>query len=584
MMHSLTNTTTSRRKTANQLRKQKKLSTMSLLSSPGKFRLPVRGILFGVLIGLLVQEGTSEGNDTGSNDKVVVVSKDPRINPNSGPSNPAGVPNLARVTTVGGFPALPSIGEKPAARTGSRRTESPSPSAKLTDAKSGANDAADSRDDEKVSEPSTPTPSGKTAEPVNAKSSAAAAGGVPAAVPEAHLPARPASNHGEFKVSQLYQEDQFTNRFTSQAQDLAKSLEARQAELNKLQAGETDFASADIRAKEGQSSFCQAWDEEVIALKKFVEAKEKTRSKYIEKAVAQKREEHQREVNAATADVKATQEKQSMLEGLREQTDAHHKSRAELAQSIRGELERYIKHDAARAQVDLKNAADHAAEAANAVDTKHDNLHSALQERHIELSDKHAGFKDEIREQVAEIETKFEKNESDKEQRHEVTLEKANEFTTLAKEELNHRANTLEGKNKALRTDHANLHNVVGSHANNLETTRKYILDRFGGKESWDGKCVDTFGKWIKPDGVNAASPVASDVESQGGSSPSAMSEGSTNASDRAVVSGRRRLAADPAPLTASERSLARRRLMNRPKAHTAVLEALYLEEINGLN
>merc|ERR1711964_477800 len=45
----------------------------------------------------------------------------------------------------------------------------------------------------------------------------------------------------------------------------------------------------------------------------------------------------------------------------------------------------------------------------------------------------------------------------------------------------------------------------------------------------------------------------------------------------------RRRLASNYASMTPSEQVLARRRLTNRPKSHTVVLEAL-LEEINRLN
>merc|ERR1711964_884967 len=69
-----------RRKTTNQLT-ERKLSAMSLLSSPKKFILPTRGIIFGVLASLLVQgamamnSGGTEnnGNDKHENDKVQTI-------------------------------------------------------------------------------------------------------------------------------------------------------------------------------------------------------------------------------------------------------------------------------------------------------------------------------------------------------------------------------------------------------------------------------------------------------------------------------------------------------------------------------
>jgi len=396
-------------------------------------------------------------------------------------------------------------------------------------------------------------------------------------VPKVQLPALQAPDHAEFKVNPY--EEEFTNRFTTQAEELTKYLEEHQAELDTFNNESIKFAqkfpsfeaSEEMKRKEGETPFCKAMDAEVDALKQFIITKEATKKEYIAKTVAQKREEHkQRSVDAATAHVKAMTEKQSMLQGLTEQTNADHKARAGLSENIRGELDRYIKQDATRAQADLENAANHAADAVNAVDTKHNNLHSGLKESHSALSDKHDAFEGEIKGHVAEIDNKLQKNEDDKAQRHVETLKTANDFTTEVKQELNHKADSLEKMHKALRTDHDNLGEVVGTHTNNLGVTRKYILDQFGRKASWDSACNRTFGNWPKPQARKT-----DDVQSV-----VSASDNSTNGSDDKK---RRRLATDSVPLTPSERALARRRLMNRPKSHTVVLEAL-LEEINRLN
>jgi len=395
-------------------------------------------------------------------------------------------------------------------------------------------------------------------------------------VQKVQLPAHPVSDHAEFKVNP-YQEE-FTNRFTTQAEELTKYLEEHQAELDTFNNESIKFAqkfpsfeaSEEMKRKEGETPFCKAMDAEVDALKQFIITKEATKKEYIAKTVAQKREEHkQRSVDAATAHVKAMTEKQSMLQGLTEQTNADHKARAGLSENIRGELDRYIKQDATRAQADLENAANHAADAVNAVDTKHNNLHSGLKESHSALSDKHDAFEGEIKGHVAEIDNKLQKNEDDKAQRHVETLKTANDFTTEVKQELNHRAEGLEKMHKTLRTDHGNLDAVVSSHTNNLGTTKEFIMNRFGMKKEWDSACK-VFGEWTEP-----LAPKPDDVQSVG-----SASDNSTNGSDDKK---RRRLATDSVPLTPSERALARRRLMNRPKSHTVVLEAL-LEEINRLN
>merc|ERR1711964_692870 len=165
---------------------------------------------------------------------------------------------------------------------------------------------------------------------------------------------------------------------------------------------------------------------------------------------------------------------------------------------------------------------------------------------------------------VTEIETRLQQNEVDKTERHEKTLGEAKEFTNDVKKELDIRAEGLENNHQALRTEHDTLEGVVSTHTNNLGVTQKFILDRFGRKQTWDADIARSFGPWAEADDVQ---PVV----------------GSENGQDEVSGNDRRRLAADSAPLTPSERALARRRLMNRPKSHTVVLEAL-LEEINRLN
>merc|ERR1711964_832842 len=164
--------------------------------------------------------------------------------------------------------------------------------------------------------------------------------------------------------------------------------------------------------------------------------------------------------------------------------------------------DRYINQDATRAQDDLMNAAKHADTVAKVVDTKHDNLHSALQQSHQELGDKHDTFEGEIRGNVDQIFTELAQNESDKTTRHVKTLGEAKEFTTEAKNELNLKREGLEKMHQALRTDHGNLEGVVKTDTNNLGTTQAFILNRFGMKKKWDKDC-EVFGKWASADGVD---------------------------------------------------------------------------------
>merc|ERR1711964_751954 len=132
----------------------------------------------------------------------------------------------------------------------------------------------------------------------------------------------------------------------------------------------------------------------------------------------------------------------------------------------------------------------------------------------------------------------------------------ANEFTTEVETKLNARATGLQEMHDALRTDHTNLDGVVGTHTNNLDTTKNFILDRFGRKKEWDVSCEKGFGKWANApeQDVKAASPAASD-----------MSEGSTsNGSSKSDSQTHKR----------------RRLAENSTRGHTVVLEGL-LDEIN---
>merc|ERR1711964_478818 len=169
---------------------------------------------------------------------------------------------------------------------------------------------------------------------------------------------------------------------------------------------------------------------------------------------------------------------------------------------------------------DIETAAVHADAAAKKVDAAHITLHKDLDARHEELSGRHAAFAKQTTENVGVINAKFIDNDEDKLRRHVKTLKDAEEFTTGVETKLNTRADGLQAAHDKLRTDHTNLNGVVDTHTNNLNTTKEFILDRFGGKEKWDAKCDSAFGKWDAPEqDVKAASPASS------------MSDGSTNGS-----------------------------------------------------
>merc|ERR1711964_50741 len=198
---------------------------------------------------------------------------------------------------------------------------------------------------------------------------------------------------------------------------------------------------------------------------------------------------------------------------------------------------------------DIETAAVHADAAAKKVDAAHITLHKDLDARHEELSGRHAAFAKQTTENVGVINAKFIDNDEDKERRHVKTLNDANEFTTGVETKLNARAEGLQAAHNDLRTDHTYLNKVVDTHTNNLDTTKKFILDRFGRKQEWDASCDKNFGKW--------ANAPEQDVK--------AMSEGSSHDSVAKASPARRRLAA------------------NSTRGHTVVLEAL-LDEINRQN
>merc|ERR1712096_139418 len=307
----------------------------------------------------------------------------------------------------------------------------------------------------------------------------------------------------------------------------------------------------EFRQKQLETPYCMSLTDEVNALKDFVTAKENTRAKYIENLVTQKKAENKKAQDAAIAEADAMKEKHGMMAALSEQTDHDHQTRTNLAQKIEDQLTEYIGQDAKRAEADLKSALEHATKSATTVDDANIRRHNELNQRHEALKERHTAFKGEINGKVKEIETKFDTNEADKTQRHADTLERSNEKTTEVKTELNLRGDVLQAAHDELRTHHTNLNGVVDTHTNNLNTAKNFMMNRFGGKKTWDGDC-EIFGKWDTKQDVKATSPAASD-----------MSEGSTNGSADNVLKAapaRRRLAADSASLT---------------RGHTVVLEAL---------
>merc|ERR1711964_313925 len=255
---------------------------------------------------------------------------------------------------------------------------------------------------------------------------------------------------------------------------------------------------------------------------------------YIENLLTQKKAENKKAQDAAIAEADAMKEKHGMMAALSEQTDHDHQSRTNLAQKIEDRLTKYIGQDAKRAEADLKSALEHADKSATTVEANSVKRNDDLTAKHNALNERHTAFKGEINGKVKEIETKFDTNEADKTQRHADTLERANEKTTEVKTELNLRADGLQAAHDELRTHHANLNGVVDTHTNNLNTAKNFMMNRFGGKKTWDEDC-EIFGKWDTKQDAKAASPAASD-----------MSESSTNGSpksDSQSSKRRRRLA-----------------------------------------
>merc|ERR1712096_307517 len=300
---------------------------------------------------------------------------------------------------------------------------------------------------------------------------------MPSPVPEeknsvsATLPDHPTSNHEEFKLSQLYTSE-IKNLFAGRAQGMAETFEMHQAKAAELKNAE-QFVSAEFRQKQLETPYCMSLTDEVNALKTFVQAKENTRAKYIENLLTQKKAENKKAQDAAIAEADAMKEKHGMMEALSEQTDHDHQSRTKLAQNIEDQLTEYIGQDAKRAEADLKSAIEHATMSANTVEANSFKRHTTLNAKHEDLSGKHAAFAKQTTADVGAINAKFEDNDEDKERRHVKTLKDANEFTTEVETKLNARATGLQNMHDALRTDHTNLDGVVGTHTNNLDTTKK---------------------------------------------------------------------------------------------------------------
>merc|ERR1712096_558780 len=284
----------------------------------------------------------------------------------------------------------------------------------------------------------------------------------------------------------------------------------------------------EFRQDQLKTPYCLSLTDEVNALKDFVTAKENTRAKYIENLVTQKKAENKKAQDAAIAEADAMKEKHGMMAALSEQTDHDHQSRTNLAEQIEDQLTEYIGQDAKRAEADLKSAIEHATKSANTVEANSVARHTTLNAKHEDLSGKHAAFANKTTADVGAINAKFDDNDEDKERRHVKTLNDANEFTTEVETKLNARATGLQ-----------NMH----------DTTKKFILDRFGRKQEWDASCDKNFGKWANAPEQNVK----------------AMSEGSSHDSVAKASPARRRLAA------------------NSTRGHTVVLEAL-LDEINRQN
>jgi len=499
-----------------------------------------RTIVYGLLVSLLVQAAMATHrrrlptqhaftNDDHANDQVQVEAHPnkpvvPQVNGTS-------LPPLERRTTANGFPGLP--GQTPPRIV---KPTVPVPEEMPQPRKDGI---------DKQSIPSSPV---SVADSAEEKHSSPATPVSPTPLPE-----HPKSNHKQFELGQLYTSE-IKNLFEARKEDADKTSKLQEAKAAELQA--TKFVSEEFRQDQLKTPYCLSLTDEVNALKDFVTAKENTRAKYIENLVTQKKAENKKAQDAADAEVAATKEKQTMLADLSEQTVAHHQSRTDLAQNFQDELKNYIDQDAIRAEADLKSALEHADKSATTVEAASVKRNDDLTAKHNALNERHTAFKGEINGKVKEIETKFDTNEADKTQRHADTLERANEKTTEVKTELNLRADDLQAAHDELRTHHTNLNGVVDTHTNNLNTAKNFMMNRFGGKKTWDEDC-EIFGKWDTKQDVKATSPAASD-----------MSEGSTNGSADNVAKAapaRRRLAADST------------------RGHTVVLEAL-LEEINRQN
>merc|ERR1712096_572176 len=327
------------------------------------------------------------------------------------------------------------------------------------------------------------------------------------------LPEHPKSNHKQFELGQLYTSE-IKNLFEARKEDADKTSKLQEAKAAELQA--TKFVSEEFRQDQLKTPYCLSLTDEVNALKDFVTAKENTRAKYIENLVTQKKAENKKAQDAAIAEADAMKEKHGMMAALSEQTDHDHQSRTNLAEQIEDQLTKYIGQDAKRAEADLKSAIEHATKSANTVEANSVARHTTLNAKHEDLSGKHTAIANNTTADVGAINAKFEDNDEDEERRHVKTLKDANEFTTEVETKLNARATGLQNMHDALRTDHTNLDGVVDTHTNNLDTTKKFILDRFGRKQEWDASCDKNFGKWdnAPEQDANAVSPRSNMSES----------------------------------------------------------------------
>merc|ERR1711964_50198 len=176
-----------------------------------------------------------------------------------------------------------------------------------------------------------------------------------------------------------------------------------------------------------------------------------------------------------------------------------------------------------------------------------------------------------------------------------------------AKESLEGKFNTKNTRIKAQLTNHDTNHEITKKHIlyvdrkqdDTKESQDKHLGDTYGDcskgvHKTWK-ECKAADCKWIQAQWQDRPAAEDKSADEEAGdakqieylpcecSNPSPNSTGMCGGCGTQAEAARRRLSSDYASMRPSERALARRRLMNRPKSHTIVLEAL-LEEINRLN